>query len=657
MESLRSSIEGSQPPNKRQKRKTVACRRCHDQKTKCDGEKPCKNCLQADKPCDYPMRDRKVTVNESYIQQLLDENERLKRGVNDDTSHGDTTEVANGDDERRGDNPLIEKEAWFMPYDPSPIYIGEAACTGFSTRVRQLLVSVEAESHIPRTSFIKDAQLDAALNTTAQWPSRPQAFLLVNTALNTIGKCYHLSPASAVRTTLDRAYQDLRSLDQLAVCKLFILFALGEAYSIRSPLDSAGTLPGLHYFARAKTILRVVPERPKIDHIEILVMFALYNSVMNRRHSAFRYIGSAMRLGLTIGMYQNMAERQLPDKAARQRRVRLWWTMYVLDRMMSSKVGYPTLLKDEDVEVDLPTDEGLTEAQKDDFIDADYLTASISLARIAGGIIGSLYSRRKLPDTFSQRVQAVFRKLRDWVEALPPSMQLRQEDASSQVARHIVMLHLSFNQCVILATRPILLHVFRISNKIGGATEEISQATLALASTCSHSAGHSYRLLMRSWVNGSFFTLDYLSAQYLFASATVLALSSLSSDSLAKSHQNDTESATHLLRQLSMLGNLAASEFCTHLDAVLRSIATFKASRGESSEASTMVQASPATARPDTVTTEMALFGPLVGDFLTQTDTELGVPLLLDDSALDWSAWAGVLADQEPTPGHINIGL
>ncbi|KAG9541797.1 hypothetical protein KCU97_g22205, partial [Aureobasidium melanogenum] len=54
MESLRSSIEGSQPPSKRQKRKTVACRRCHDQKTKCDGEKPCKNCLQADKPCDYP---------------------------------------------------------------------------------------------------------------------------------------------------------------------------------------------------------------------------------------------------------------------------------------------------------------------------------------------------------------------------------------------------------------------------------------------------------------------------------------------------------------------------------------------------------------------------------------------------------------------------
>lgn len=96
-----------------------------------------------------------ILMQPSYIQQLLDENERLKRSVNDDTSHEDVTEVTNADDERRGDNPLIEKDAWFMPYDPSPIYIGEAACTGFSTRVRQLLVSVEAENHIPRTSFIK----------------------------------------------------------------------------------------------------------------------------------------------------------------------------------------------------------------------------------------------------------------------------------------------------------------------------------------------------------------------------------------------------------------------------------------------------------------------------------------------------------------------
>lgn len=598
-------------------------------------------------------------ISSSYIQQILAENDRLKRGVNDDESIDGTAQASNTDDEKQGENPLIQKEAWFLPYDPSPIYIGEAACTGFSTRLRQLLVNVEAETHIPRTHFISDTQLDTALNTTAQWPSRPQAFLLLNTALSTIGKCYHLSPSSAVRCTLERAYQDLRSLDNLAVCKLFVLFALSEAYSIRSPSVNTGLHPGLHYFARAKNILRVIPERPKIDHIEVMVMFALYSSVMNRRHSAFRYIGSAIRLGLTIGLYQNMSIDQLPDKVARQRRVRLWWTMYVLDRMMSSKVGYPTLLKDEDIEVDLPTNEGLTEAQKDDFIDADYLVSSVSLARIAGDIIGSLYSRRKINETFSRRVQTIFRKLRDWVENLPPSMQLRQEDASSQVARHIVMLHLSFNQCVVLATRPILLHVFRISNKIGGSTEEIPQATSALAATCAHSARHSYRLLMRSWVNGSFFTLDYLSAQYLFASATVLAISSLSLDNHTKSDQNDLESATHILQQLSRLGNLAATEFCTHLNAVLQSSATFRAGRGNQAtgSGSSIVQASPAAVRPDTVTTEMALFGPLVGDFLTQADTELGVPLLLDDSALDWSAWAGVLADQEPTPGNLNLGL
>jgi proline utilization trans-activator len=89
----------------------------------------------------------------SYIQQILAENDRLKRGVNDDESHDETAQTSNADDEKQGHNPLIEKDAWFLPYDPSPIYIGEAACSGFSTRVRQTLNP--KENHIPRTSFIK----------------------------------------------------------------------------------------------------------------------------------------------------------------------------------------------------------------------------------------------------------------------------------------------------------------------------------------------------------------------------------------------------------------------------------------------------------------------------------------------------------------------
>lgn len=152
-----------------------------------------------------------------------------------------------------------------------------------------------------------------------------------------------------------------------------------------------------------------------------------------------------MRLGLTIGLHQNIMESQLPDKAARQHRKRMWWTIYVIDRILGSKFGYPTFIRDDDIDVDLPSDNDLTISQKEDFISAEYQIASIGLARIAGNIIINLYSRKKLQETFSQRVHRIFRDLRAWFETLPEGMQLRNH-GSTQVTRHVVLLHLSFNQ-------------------------------------------------------------------------------------------------------------------------------------------------------------------------------------------------------------------
>lgn len=150
-----------------------------------------------------------------------------------------------------------------------------------------------------------------------------------------------------------------------------------------------------------------------------------------------------MRLALTIGLHQNIRESDLPDKAARQHRIRVWWTIYVVDHLLGAKFGYPTFIRDDDIDVDLPSD--LPCMKGDDMISADYLVASIKLGKIAGVIITNLYSRKRLEQTFSQRVHKIFRDLRNWFETLSPELQLRN-NASVQVARHILFLHLTFNQ-------------------------------------------------------------------------------------------------------------------------------------------------------------------------------------------------------------------
>lgn len=126
---------------------------------------------------------------------------------------------------------------------------------------------------MPRTQFIQDSQLISAADANVQWPSRPQAFLLVETTLSTVGRCYHLSSFSTLRSLVDRAYKDVRSIDWLSTSKLFTIFALGEIHSSRPSPGQNSLAPGLGYFAKASKLMRVAPERPRIDHIELLILF------------------------------------------------------------------------------------------------------------------------------------------------------------------------------------------------------------------------------------------------------------------------------------------------------------------------------------------------------------------------------------------------
>lgn len=150
-----------------------------------------------------------------------------------------------------------------------------------------------------------------------------------------------------------------------------------------------------------------------------------------------------MRLSMTLGLHHNITESQLPDLAARQKRARLWWTVYALDRFIASKIGHSAFILNDDIEVSPPSDDGLTDAQKGDVVSADYLCASMRLASIAGETISTLYSRKKNDRPFVQKVQAIFKSLRDWSATLPESVKMWPDKPASW---HIVALHLSFNQ-------------------------------------------------------------------------------------------------------------------------------------------------------------------------------------------------------------------
>lgn len=289
-----------------------------------------------------------------------------------------------------------------------------------------------------------------------------------------------------------------------------------------------------------------------------------------------------MRMGLTIGLNHNIPESQLIDPVERQHRIEIWWTIYIFDRMWGSKMGLPMQILDEDIHVDMPSTISPRWRHEEELSDTEYMTANIKLARIVGETITKLYSRRKYQETFLQRVQKLLKALKHWVETLPESLRLNMEDLESS-KKPVVSLHMAFNQCVILTTRPTLLHLLITlhKNKTTSNTSPtttttttatttpnpLSQPVLTLSEACIHAARHSHSMILTRWINGTMPTFGYFHAHYLFSSALILAMSSF----VPIGNPNDMtgfDSALDLLRSMTENGNLAAAEFYHNLEQV-----------------------------------------------------------------------------------------
>jgi hypothetical protein len=156
-----------------------------------------------------------------------------------------------------------------------------------------------------------------------------------------------------------------------------------------------------------------------------------------------------------MGLHVNIGPAYVPDPELREHRVRVWWSVYVLDRFLSSKIGLPLLISDDDISVDLPsTNPALNSG---DFGDHVHLMAVVRLAKIAGNISRSLYVRTPQRGTFLQRVERIREELGQWRDQLPDHMKLDfTRGSGSDIYSQPVTspLQLTFNQVTALEPAP-----------------------------------------------------------------------------------------------------------------------------------------------------------------------------------------------------------
>lgn len=302
-------------------------------------------------------------------------------------------------------NPLLEvQDGLFAGQDSAqPVFIGEASCTAFGDRLLQCVDSSYSSvtcntipDHITHPAFNRLANKDFEL------PNRVQATLLVRRAHSFVGNNYHLFEKKSFFDKLDRAYSGEGGTDLLFTCHLFAMLALGELYTHCKTHAADSRIPGTSYFVQAVNLLQDLYEVGSIEQVQILLLLvsmvirsfcrmltislSFYANSLGRVKSAHVYCGIALRIGIGLGLHRSQAGSSIMSPVQREVRRRVWWTLYLFDRMISSKLGYPLAIRDDDIDVEGPSMEGLSTSEQAEFCDPVHLRAHATLAKITGSI-------------------------------------------------------------------------------------------------------------------------------------------------------------------------------------------------------------------------------------------------------------------------------
>lgn len=147
-----------------------------------------------------------------------------------------------------------------------------------------------------------------------------------------------------------------------------------------------------------------------------------------------------MRLAQSIGLHVDDSQRPVPDDsahgAAQEMRRRVWYSIYVLDRLLALQLGRPPAIHDGDFDVGLPLQESDVAVSNGPAIQrggsnddqvallGNYFLAMIQFSQIIGRVFYALYGPSKVESaqTALSMIETLDEELLQWSRALPRSL-------------------------------------------------------------------------------------------------------------------------------------------------------------------------------------------------------------------------------------------
>ncbi|KAJ5218535.1 uncharacterized protein N7498_000634 [Penicillium cinerascens] len=330
-------------------------------------------------------------------------------------------------------------------------------------------------------------------------PSIDDALYLFNTVKHHLDQHYRFFDEDAFTGHLHEFYngnsQRKASEDCLWFVHFLLVHAFGNAFLLRS--RNSRDPPGSKFFIRAMSLL---PDYTTLWTkgllaVEVLALAGLYLYSIDHRELAneLANVVQAIRIAQLDGLHIELPEDELGVATVNRCR-NLWWTLYVMDRHISSSLGLPMAIQESDITTVLNPARGGSRH------DAT-LRLHVKLSYLFTSILSSIYKNEKTDlGTFLEKTRTILQTMPAYAleieEIVYPANHTGSVETMPKGTRYITLL---YHQCVLVATRPLLLSVLKERlERLGQQKEDLQSflsPTKALISTGIKSAIKTLQIL------------------------------------------------------------------------------------------------------------------------------------------------------------------
>ncbi|PIG89410.1 Zn(II)2Cys6 transcription factor [Aspergillus arachidicola] len=490
---IENDTESHDPrPRKRRKYIAKACNECKRRKIKCNGETPCQRCGRQRIGCVYAEGQRQeISGNEHGFDQLCEQMKAMQEQITALTAavhtltQGAAVPTTLSRPDQTGSSISLQRPFRRVSSAKEFTFQGPTTST-FSFDLAKS--SLQRRGIVERNDAGEDGDLTQEPSPMPSPPSPTQALHTRRVdPLWTIGKDEALRLCRVYEEEMGIMYPVL-DLQQLLNQVEILYGQVGtegwseasvqhnghmkmdnyDVHILRLVLACAITAEASGNSDLAMRLFEDVQEvadncvwgPPDIRGIMFLTLVSIFYFQMDEEALAWRTIGIVERMCLEKGLHRRETLQQPAILAeGKERILRLFWSIYVLDMRWSFGTGMPFALEDTDIDPWLPEPEEKT----------PYLRVMIRYSRIAAKVWKFISAFNNTNEIKKDEMNYLDWQVLRWAAAIPDTLRLDQPfDQAQQDPRSIrrlrSLLYLRANQLRMLIYRPVLhsaAHIMR----------------------------------------------------------------------------------------------------------------------------------------------------------------------------------------------------